>query len=1009
MDTLIANTGIQFEKRTAVINLNQIRKRLYFREWQTPKGTQMELLYYFDNPGVCLSMNELFLNNFLEADKKTLKSQYKTLANIMAVHQFVQYTNNQFYTFNAHRLLNYYLSHFVNKWLPFPYFQNALTPLNWCRVMLSPVGDVDGNGNQDWNLVLAFDTRTEINDGSINLSRSECPVVSDRDLVMKPCQNDIDLRTFAMPSTQLGNQYIAKYITGLMYGSQDMANVPENNQGSRLEFMVAYIYLLSIIRDSFNLGDITLYNDSLRDPIDVTMAVDMGNSKTTAVLVENDDLNVCTMLSLQHFSNPFKETKSPFDMNVTFHKADFGLNIGGSKQFIYPSVLRLGEEATALYYHNEEGFGTTESLSVCSSPKRYLWDFSKSKYEWRFIHTDHSENDIISIDGLTSQFDEKGRFVAVGGGGASFYSRRSLMTFSFIEMLSQANRQLNSDEYRSVYAGDPGRKRRVSRIVLSSPTAMSKLEQRELRKAAAEAQLALSRFDKGLSNQPIVNIEQSLREENVVPSIDDNTWSYDEATCSQMVFLCSEIAHKYANDCERFFNLYGKERSDMNNNGKKVLTVASLDIGAGTTDLMISSYKNSAFNTITPVPLFWESFNIAGDDILKQIIQDVVLEGPNGHISNQLSELGCPPNVITAKLNTFFGLNNAVIPFRTMLLCRKFVRQISIPIANLFLELTRQGCEYKELTWDEIFTTDNRPDDSLVSSFNQHFGFDIESIIWHYSPDVINGIIKVKFDMLLKKISGIMSRYDCDFVICAGRPTSLNQIESMLMQNYPVSPNRLKMLNRYNVGLWYPFQDGNGYFQDQKSIVAVGALLGYYASRGGYKGLHIDISELSQKLLPTTDYFGLLDRQGNWVKTYLTPNQNHAEIQINMLPQVIGCRQIDSDAYPSRPFYSIELSDDIIMDCIHEYSGNMDPQTANSTLRKVKDQLFRSIPIHIYIQRDYFDDKEQLTLESVEDSQANPLPQGIVLQVKSLNESQDFWMDTGEFELALGIHYVLLR
>ena len=40
-----------------------------------------------------------------------------------------------------------------------------------------------------------------------------------------------------------------------------------------------------------------------------------------------------------------------------------------------------------------------------------------------------------------------------------------------------------------------------------------------------------------------------------------------------------------------YFDFYGKVRTDAENKNKKTLTIGSLDIGAGTTDVMIADYK----------------------------------------------------------------------------------------------------------------------------------------------------------------------------------------------------------------------------------------------------------------------------------------------------------------------------------------------------------------------------------------------------------------------------------
>lgn len=82
---------------------------------------------------------------------------------------------------------------------------------------------------------------------------------------------------------------------------------------------------------------------------------------------------------------------------------------------------------------------------------------------------------------------------------------------------------------------------------------------------------------------------------------DDGQWYYDEATCSQLVYMYGEVGQKYKGCCSEFFNLYGKiEDGDS----LPSITVGSIDIGAGTSDLMISKYTyiKGDVTTITPDP-----------------------------------------------------------------------------------------------------------------------------------------------------------------------------------------------------------------------------------------------------------------------------------------------------------------------------------------------------------------------------------------------------------------------
>ena len=121
----------------------------------------------------------------------------------------------------------------------------------------------------------------------------------------------------------------------------------------------------------------------------------------------------------------------------------------------------------------------------------------------------------------------------------------------------------------------------------------------------------------------------------VIPSVKDlkfdlyniekkKDWIYDEATAPVLLFLYGMIKHKFDGNPDLLFNLMGKPGTSLNKTThNRSLTIGSLDIGGGTTDLMICKYDYN-YNEITeliPDPLYWESFNLAGDDLLKEVIK----------------------------------------------------------------------------------------------------------------------------------------------------------------------------------------------------------------------------------------------------------------------------------------------------------------------------------------------------------------------------------------------------
>jgi len=63
------------------------------------------------------------------------------------------------------------------------------------------------------------------------------------------------------------------------------------------------------------------------------------------------------------------------------------------------------------------------------------------------------------------------------------------MTLSFLEMLSQAHVQINSAKHRSIKEGlgHPEKPRKIKRIIVTCPTAMSKIEREALVRCAQDA------------------------------------------------------------------------------------------------------------------------------------------------------------------------------------------------------------------------------------------------------------------------------------------------------------------------------------------------------------------------------------------------------------------------------------------------------------------------------------------------------------------------------------------
>ena len=543
-------------------------------------------------------------------------------------------------------------------------------------------------------------------------------------------------------------------------------------------------------------------------------------------------------------------------------------------------------------------------------------------------------------------------------------------------------------------------------------------EQVKLRQCAEEAIEALKLGNPSFGEPVVIPTSQSLKIKD-----DDNEgkrmWSFDEASCCQLVYLYAEIAQRYSGEIHKFFELKGHVRPEEKEEGYegKSLTIGSIDIGAGTTDVMICSYqcKGQGRSLLTPIPLFWDSFYLAGDEILHNIIQNLIIEGKETGIPDQgnifsalyarlkdmtneeLQKLPClkDNNVYEGKmydivneinderrsalikafasnlLRDFFGYDSAMMSYRDRRCRVDFNTQISVPIAQMFMELLRLKRPSRIYTYHEIFTS-LEPADYLLEYFEHHFGFSFKELSWRFEPKEVAAIVKNTLEPLMRQLSVVLYAYHCDVLILAGRPSSLDPITELFIKYIPISPDRLIRLNEYRVGTWYPFADGQGYFYDQKSVVAVGGMVGHLASSLGFNGLSIDFSRMIKTMKSTACYMGDYNSRRQQVPTsYLTPGKSTATVQFVVFPSFIGCKQLDSSLYQARPLYAI-------------YNN-----TSHHALR-------------VTLTRNYHESREDIEVEEVMDEQGNTLPKTSVdLVLQSITDDGKYWLDKGEFELSV--------
>ena len=975
--SLIANSGIQLLSKRVEINLNAGFKCRFAESFDDERFQwKLEFAYTLSNQTVVLT-SQLREKGYLDNDNKLTTSEAVILAN-PEVQQFNVADNEEDSLgifFSKLAANNKFLSHYFNVWLPMPFIEKDETgdykkgPYNWCKFMIVPRQTNAGILTAD--VVLAFDTQARYN--ALDAYKEYPVFMSDGETekTFGLCGNERQLIDYCT----WNSNWVRDYLMEIAYPDAKNFDVLELKDGRhKYEFLATYLMLikyLSSLDDFF--PTVKLMRDRDVNVAGVEMIIDIGNSRTSALLFENNkfaqDFTKVDALRLQDFTHvllpngELNRVEETFDMRLAFRKVTLSKNIAGSNQFVWPSIIRLGREANYLIHEATALNLGLETLSTNSSPKRYLWDNKRTENEWRFINIGDENYSLPPvIEGLTCFLNDDGSVNAEGYGIGAHYSRRSLMTLAFIEIIEQAITQINSFQSRERHdlRNTP---RRLERVIITCPTAMSRVEREALYSSFADAVKVINSYHHA-TNPGSIALQMQVVPGKKPRRYDDDEhkqWYYDEATCSQFVYLYAQFCERYKNRSDLFFKLYGKRR-DIDGTECDTLRVGSVDIGAGTTDVMVCQYRyNERFGSIT--------------------------------------KMGNSHQEAYKTLYHFFGQDNNMMTFKDRIMRRDFNMQVNVPVMYRFLNLLSEGERYLEIGYDEMFG-DSKPSDIVCQAFKERFGFELSEVVWTYDHAVLSQHVEKSLDSLIESISTLLYAHDCDIVVLSGRPTMLKPIKDCFLKYFPVSPNRLIVLGKYRIGRWYPFKDENGYMHDTKSIVPVGAMIGYLASMaGGLNEFSLDLSDLSDKLAPTTESFykmGGIPKE----ECIITPTINNGRVTINSFPCYIGAKQFDIGIYPLRPFYVLEIDNRRIKERIAK-GKTLTPEQQQRMLRDYRDELFKKGPFTFEIEREAYDeDKELITIASVTGSDGEELKtDDFMLQVQSINDPQCYWLDSGEFNL----------
>jgi len=537
-----------------------------------------------------------------------------------------------------------------------------------------------------------------------------------------------------------------------------------------------------------------------------------------------------------------------------------------------------------------------------SSPKRYLWADDASWLEganWhmadpadrcqtgvygatlkgpylRFVHED--DRDFLLADAVP-----KDRDFAADAPHKPRHAPRALMTAALYELLCQAYTYVNSMPYRTA-SGDAGRPREIRTLTLTFPSGMIFEEQRRF---AAQAQKAINIFAMTLGKHQRTEPELNL--------------SIDEASAVHLTYIWSEL-RMLGQDPRLWFATLHQDRGEPEppkeeepepeaaapaarrrgrpgvarpggarrpapSRGRRPvpdkkeefgepateIRIACIDVGGGTTDLMIARYnfESKIDDTIRGAVLHQDGIALGGDQLVKRLLETIIL--PTFADALSLEE---------EDVQFLFGPETPRNrEFRSQRV--NWINRLFVPLAQAYLTGAVDDVSDEPISHTDPEIVDPAVIDSLQEVFDRMRGpgyYTVQQELDLYLDRTeFEGVVHDVFDDLLYDYCQRIVDHQVDVVLMAGLPSKLSYIQRLVRMYVPLSPSRIVPMHQHYAGNWYPYQDESGrnpgVIVDPKSPVVVGAAIEFMAQHGMLPQFKF---EMKGKAKENTYYWGVM-------------------------------------------------------------------------------------------------------------------------------------------------------
>ncbi|MBP3693844.1 MAG: virulence factor SrfB [Thermoguttaceae bacterium] len=605
------------------------------------------------------------------------------------------------------------------------------------------------------------------------------------------------------------------------------------------------------------------------------------------------------------------------------------------------SMVRMGKEADDIL----QVIATDDDIRTgVSSPKRYLWADDASWLEganWhmadpydreqsrtycgtlrgsllKFIHED--DNDF-----LLKETGVRAQDFAPETPLKPRHAPRALMTGAIYELLAQAYTYVNSIAYR-MQSGDAGRAREIRTLTLTYPSGMISEEKERLEK---QVQKAIEIFSMTLG-----------RHQHVKPLLN---LSIDEASAVHLTYIWSEL-RLLGQDPRIWFESLHQERSNPEEKkeeeapaapmlgspasrrrmgamrgaapkeefGEKnhEVRLACIDIGGGTSDLMIAKYnfESKIDDSIRGKVLHQDGISLAGDQLAKRLLERIIIPAFADTIAMDEEDV-----------KLMFGPE---VPrnreFRSQRIT--WMNRLFIPLAQQYLTLATDGITDEPVNHMDPEIIDPAILESLQRVFDKLRGpgyYNLQQDMeLYFHPQEFEDVVIEVFDELIFDFCKRCIDYQVDAVLLAGQPSKLGFIQKLVRMYLPLPPSRIVPMFHHYAGNWYPYQDEKGRLPgiiiDPKSPVVVGAAINFMATNGMLPQFKFEMEERTDE---NSYYWGVMSDSTSGIRPeriLFSPAEENTrediiEFRTSSQRVIIGRKMSPIETAQASPIYVIKM------------------------------------------------------------------------------------------------------